>query len=201
MDVASDLFYSKGYVNTGVEEIITHCNVKKPTLYYYYESKVALGLAYLSHKENEFLGILDRLGEKSPSLQDFFIGWTNLIRRMASHKTYHGCPFGSFASQLSDKDRPDFESKLRTIKKRWLEKVSSVLRKHCPKTDESVIQKTAMETMVIYEGAANLYRMTGEVVFIQSMKDQFLKIVKNILPQEGIPKERILKDRIHKEDS
>ncbi|WP_411821830.1 TetR/AcrR family transcriptional regulator [Leptospira sp. 'Mane'] len=180
LDTAVDLFYSKGYVNTGVEEIINTCDIKKPTLYYYFESKAALGLAYLDFKEAEFLGILDRLSKRSESLSDFFIAWTTLIERAARTKKYYGCPFGSFASQLSSIDRSTFESKLRLIKKRWLEMVISILEKYSPKRKKKPedLREMALEVMVVYEGAANLYRMTGEIEFIYMMRKQFEQITK-----------------------
>ncbi|WP_167884400.1 TetR/AcrR family transcriptional regulator [Leptospira ilyithenensis] len=180
LDSAADLFYSKGYVNTGVEEIITSCDIKKPSLYYHFESKAALGLAYLDFKEKEFLGILDRLSERAESLSDFFTNWTTLIERAARAKKYYGCPFGSFASQLPTQDRNVFESKLRLIKKHWLATVISVLKKHSSKRKNSSEDhgKLALEVMVIYEGAASLYRMSGEIEFIHMMRKQFEQIAK-----------------------
>ena len=174
------MFYSKGYVNTGVEEIITSCDIKKPTLYYHFESKAVLGLAYLDFKEKEFLGILDRLSDRSESLSDFFISWTTLIERAVHAKKYYGCPFGSFASQLSVQDKITFESKLRLIKKHWLEMVISVLEKHSSKRKNTSEDKSklALEIMIVYEGAASLYRMSGEIEFIHMMRKQFEQIAK-----------------------
>ena len=42
MQVALDLFYSKGYDAVGVQEIVDKSGVTKPTLYYYFGSKKGL---------------------------------------------------------------------------------------------------------------------------------------------------------------
>lgn len=176
---ASDLFYSKGYVNTGVEEIISSCNSKKPTLYYYYKSKSDLGLAYLDFKETEFIGILERLGERSETVHDFFSSWTIQVKRAAREKNFHGCPFSSFAAQLSLEDKPLFEPKLHRIKKHWLETVSSILEKKASKKrkkDSRDYSSVAMEVMVVYVGASNLFRMTGQAEFLNAMGKQFENI-------------------------
>lgn len=42
MQCAEELFYSKGYDATGVQEIVERAGVTKPTLYYYFGSKKGL---------------------------------------------------------------------------------------------------------------------------------------------------------------
>ena len=41
-DAALDLFYAKGYDAVGVQEIVDRAGVTKPTLYYYFGSKIGL---------------------------------------------------------------------------------------------------------------------------------------------------------------
>lgn len=179
LNVAAELFYSNGYVNTGVEEIISACNSKKPTLYYYFKSKADLGLAYLDFKELEFLEIMDKLEERSETLQDFFGSWIMLVKRLAKKKEFFGCPFSSFASQLNQTSKPFFETKLHQIKKHWLAKVKNILenKSSSNKKNTSIdFDSIAMEVMVIYVGGSNLYRMTGQIEFINVMGKQFEEI-------------------------
>ena len=42
LDAALDLFYAKGYDAVGVQEIVDRAGVTKPTLYYYFGSKIGL---------------------------------------------------------------------------------------------------------------------------------------------------------------
>jgi len=184
LKTAAVLFYSKGYVNTGVEEIITICEIKKPTLYYYFKSKTDLGLAYLDYKETEFLGVLKRLGEKTETADKFFSAWTILVKRAAREGNFHGCPFSSFAAQLRLEDRPVFEEKLHSIKKNWLDTVRYVLENKLPEKRKAAhlkdMQYAASEAMVVYVGASMLYRMTGQTEFLNAMGSQFAQIAHKI---------------------
>jgi AcrR family transcriptional regulator len=42
MECAKDLFYAKGYDSVGVKEIVDSAGISKPTLYYYFGSKIGL---------------------------------------------------------------------------------------------------------------------------------------------------------------
>ena len=50
MQCAEELFYSKGYDAAGVQEIVERAGVTKPTLYYYFGSKLGLLQAILDTK-------------------------------------------------------------------------------------------------------------------------------------------------------
>lgn len=181
LDTASELFYSKGYVNTGLEEIINLCEIKKPTLYYYFKSKADLGLAYLEAKEEEFIGVLIKLGNKTKTAQEFFSAWTTLVKRSAREKNFHGCPFSSFAAQLKQEDKPFFEDKLNSIKTNWLNTVRSILEKNFPNRKKTAdMQEAASEAMVVFVGASMLYRMTGQTEFLNAMGVQFQQIADRI---------------------
>ena len=42
MECAKKLFYAKGYDAVGVQEIVDRAGITKPTLYYYFGSKLGL---------------------------------------------------------------------------------------------------------------------------------------------------------------
>lgn len=63
MECAKELFYAKGYDAVGVQEIVDRAGITKPTLYYYFGSK---------------LGLLKTL------LETKFEGWHTLIKKDAS---------------------------------------------------------------------------------------------------------------------
>ena len=50
LEKAGALFYRQGFNNTGIEEITRVVGVKKPALYYHFESKKALGNAYIEYR-------------------------------------------------------------------------------------------------------------------------------------------------------
>lgn len=57
MQCAKELFYAKGYDAVGVQEIVDRAGLTKPTLYYYFGSKLGLLKTLLETKLTEF-GIL-----------------------------------------------------------------------------------------------------------------------------------------------
>ena len=83
MAVAEDLFYSKGYEATGVQEIVNRAGITKPTLYYYYGSKRGLLDALLNERTSalrqrfldareEDVRIQDRLHAFAETMYEFF---------------------------------------------------------------------------------------------------------------------------------
>ncbi|NBU96861.1 MAG: TetR/AcrR family transcriptional regulator [Spirochaetia bacterium] len=176
LETAANLFYTKGYVNTGIEEIIGHCNIKKPSLYYYYKSKSELGLAYLDYKELEALSNFDSIHKRTKTVKDFYKSWTNHVKRSAREKSFYGCPFSAIAIQLPIEEKEIFHSTLNRIKINWLAKIQSILEEKSSKYPENQsidYSNKALETMVIYVGASNLYRMSGQIEFLTSMGNQF----------------------------
>ncbi|MDY3250095.1 MAG: helix-turn-helix domain-containing protein [Candidatus Choladocola sp.] len=54
MQCAKELFYAKGYDAVGVQEIVDRAGLTKPTLYYYFGSKLGLLKTLLETKLQEF---------------------------------------------------------------------------------------------------------------------------------------------------
>lgn len=54
MQCAKELFYAKGYDAVSVQEIVDRAGLTKPTLYYYFESKLGLLRTLLDTKTKDF---------------------------------------------------------------------------------------------------------------------------------------------------
>lgn len=54
MECAKELFYSKGYDAVGVQQIVDQAGISKPTLYYYFGSKLGLLRTLLETKFEDF---------------------------------------------------------------------------------------------------------------------------------------------------
>lgn len=59
MECALDLFYTKGYDAVGVQEIAEKAGITKPTLYYYFGSKLGLLKTILETNYEEFQRAID----------------------------------------------------------------------------------------------------------------------------------------------
>jgi AcrR family transcriptional regulator len=94
LDAADDLFYSRGVVSTGVEQICTAAGVGKPVLYRHFGSKDGLILAYLGKRKQkrraDFEDALTRAGldphERVMAIVDWMCEW---IRS----NSFRGCSF------------------------------------------------------------------------------------------------------------
>ncbi len=60
---ALNLFAEKGYESVGVQELCTVCGVTKPTLYYYFTSKLGLFQAILESEGKDFLSVVAEASE------------------------------------------------------------------------------------------------------------------------------------------
>jgi AcrR family transcriptional regulator len=68
VDAATELFRSKGYESTTMEEIAERADVSPPTLYRYFPTKVALLIAFLWKARERRADMLDDYFEKSAAL-------------------------------------------------------------------------------------------------------------------------------------
>jgi AcrR family transcriptional regulator len=101
LDVADRLFYTEGVRATGTEKIMSMAEVAKATFYRHFESKDALVLAYLEHRDQ---ALWDYLSQPTPpkdlheALTKFehYVNWPEVI----------GCPFLRIASEYPDTSHP-----------------------------------------------------------------------------------------------
>lgn len=73
MQCAKDLFYAKGYDAVGVQEIVDRAGITKPTLYYYFGSKLGLLKALLETQCGEFRVLIRKaLSENQGIREDLY---------------------------------------------------------------------------------------------------------------------------------
>ncbi|MDF2820838.1 MAG: TetR family transcriptional regulator [Clostridiales bacterium] len=68
INCAIDLFYSKGYNSVGIQELVDKAGITKPTLYYYYGSKLGLLESILELHFNKWLDDLTTAAEYNHDL-------------------------------------------------------------------------------------------------------------------------------------
>lgn len=87
LQVALELFTSKGYDGVGVQEIVDTAGITKPTLYHYFKSKEGLLKALL---EEYFGRFLKRFQEAADYQRDLTLTLTNILK--VSLEFYQGNP-------------------------------------------------------------------------------------------------------------
>jgi len=99
--VADRLFYTEGVRATGTEKIMALADVAKATFYRHFESKDALVLAYLEHRDGALWEYLSR-----PSPPKDLGEVLARFEQMANGREIIGCPFLRIASEYPDTAHP-----------------------------------------------------------------------------------------------
>lgn len=107
LEVASELFQTRGINATGVDTIVAVAGTTKMTLYKHFKTKEGLILEVLKRCNQEFLDWLtDRLGhaEKAPDkkLQRLF----DFIEEWMAAPGFHGLPFLKASAEFPNEENP-----------------------------------------------------------------------------------------------
>ncbi len=104
---ARALFYREGIRAVGVDEIVTHAGVTKPSLYRSFPSKDELAADYLRHMGEEGLARFDANlagNPKNPRAQ--FRIWLAELQVKAAKNDYRGCGTTNAAVEYPDRRHP-----------------------------------------------------------------------------------------------
>ena len=101
LEVADRLFYAEGVRATGTEKIMSTSDVAKATFYRHFESKDALVLAYLEHRDRAFWEYL-----LSPAPPADVREALARIERLVNLPEVTSCPFLRIASEYPETTHP-----------------------------------------------------------------------------------------------
>ncbi|MEL6562493.1 MAG: TetR/AcrR family transcriptional regulator, partial [Bacteroidota bacterium] len=91
VETASELFYSKGYNLTGINEIIKEAGIAKATLYSHFSSKEEICLAYLEYKDETFLGNLTEYLDTNEKGKNKILGLFDFLKQFFRDQDFNGC--------------------------------------------------------------------------------------------------------------
>ena len=101
VDIAADLFYTKGIHAVGMDEVVRSSGGAKATLYRWFPTKESLVLAVLERRDDDFWNQWARTAAEHPDapLEQLRaqIGW---IQALATRPTYRGCAFVNTAAEF-----------------------------------------------------------------------------------------------------
>ncbi len=104
---ARDLFYRQGIRAVGVDEIVTHAGVTKPSLYRSFPSKDELTADYLRHMGEEGLARFEATiaANRSDPREQLRV-WLRELQKKANKKDYRGCGTTNAAVEYPDRKHP-----------------------------------------------------------------------------------------------
>jgi AcrR family transcriptional regulator len=104
---ALDLFYREGIRATGVDEIVAHAGVTKPSLYRSFPSKDDLAAAYLRDFEEGFWRRFDAAAAAHPGdPRAQLLAYLEGLAARTAKPTYRGCGLSNAAVEFPDRGHP-----------------------------------------------------------------------------------------------
>ena len=173
LGAARQLFAEQGYSGTGISELIEKSGTSKKTFYNYFSSKRDLGEAYLRLEFEALQRRLDRLFSRFKSDYSGFIrAWVRDLKGLAASESFGGCPLSLGAGAAF----PDFQSLVADAAEGLLEQLSGYLRScdlHC---DAAVSRRLAGQIMIQYEGALQMWRITGSKEYFDAAAEILIRL-------------------------
>jgi len=118
---ARDLFYRQGIRAVGVDEIVNHAGVTKPSLYRSFPSKDELAADYLRHMGEDGLARFDATMARNPAdPRGQLRAWLAELQVRAAKRDYRGCGTTNAAVEYPDRKHParkvasDIKTRFRT---------------------------------------------------------------------------------------
>lgn len=123
LEVARELFNSKGFNATTISDLVAATGMKKGSLYFHFSGKDAIAREVLSEATAEFMDFLSTaLGGDNPgaSLENFF---RCALEKHLGTGFVGGCIFGNTALEMSDSN-PEFAGAIDKVFDEWISRVA-----------------------------------------------------------------------------
>ncbi|EQA44683.1 transcriptional regulator, TetR family [Leptospira broomii serovar Hurstbridge str. 5399] len=178
ISAALRLFYAKGYPNTGINEILETAGSFKKTLYIHFPSKRDLGKSYLSLQEASILALIERIMRREKVYSKFIKSWIRVVKRGIKSHYQFGCPIANFANQTHEDDEfrrltTDFIRRWQKLFENYLSEIGIQKKK---KATLEQIRETAEAILLYYQGAMQLYGMSGDMKYLNRLEKELLKL-------------------------
>jgi AcrR family transcriptional regulator len=102
LSTAVRLFFTQGYTQTGINQLIEASEVAKRTFYHHFASKEALGVVYLDFAASQWLAGLRASVQTRRSPQGVVRGLFEHVERFALDTQFRGCGVLNMAAEFAD---------------------------------------------------------------------------------------------------
>ncbi|MFZ4929428.1 TetR/AcrR family transcriptional regulator [Chryseobacterium sp. Mn2064] len=115
LDTAEKLFYSQGYSNTGINQIIEEADIAKASLYKHFETKTDLLIAYVQRTHQLWFSRLEAAVEKVSDPKGKILALFDHHTQRQEIRQFGGCPFIK-ANDEAETDDPRFLAEIQAAK-------------------------------------------------------------------------------------
>jgi AcrR family transcriptional regulator len=155
VDTAGRLFYTQGYVNTGINQILEEAGVVKSSLYASFRSKEEILMEYLVSAGAATDKALHDAAHKFDDPREQVLGVFDYLARIVQEDDYYGCAFLNIISEIPKGTDP-VTSQIRMQKNGVRRLFGSLLR---PIGREDL----ANELYILFEGALIGNKVHGDL--------------------------------------
>ncbi|MEU8239407.1 TetR/AcrR family transcriptional regulator [Actinoplanes missouriensis] len=156
LQVAGDLFYSRGVRAVGMDLVIKTAGVANATLYRQFPTKDELATAYLVTRNEDWWAHLRKAAAEAPDARSRIRILFDMARQDMTQPGYRGCATLNITSEFPDADHPAHVAALA-----HKHEVTQWLAEQLREAGDKEPDDTAGKLLVILDGAQVLAAATG----------------------------------------
>ncbi|MEC3966697.1 TetR/AcrR family transcriptional regulator [Flagellimonas halotolerans] len=149
---AGNLFYYQGYNSTGINEIISKCDIAKATLYSHFKSKEDICVAYLKQRHGAFMNSLKDYVNQRTESKNQLLAIFDLLRDMYLEENFQGCWGIKTLGELSP-DQTTILGVIQQQKKELLLYLGEVVGGNIANLSKAETEKISSGLYLLYESA------------------------------------------------
>lgn len=150
LDTASRLFYQQGFASTGINQVIAEADVAKGSLYNHFESKSALGQAYVKQVSTDWFNRLEAELELHHKTEEKLLAVFSFLEKNVVENRFNGCRLINILTEVAAHDEEirmlvvDHKQKFRKLLHQLAQRIEPDLEK---------AQILSDSIYLLYEGA------------------------------------------------
>ncbi len=163
-----ELFRKKGFLETGIAEILENAGAYKKTLYDHFKSKDEIGFEYLRFISKQQQEMMFKFFEKSNSASEFIDKWIRFSLREQRNFDRLDCPIALFSGEVSHLEQFRLHSKAAISI--VLDTIEIFVNKNRPDLEKVEQRELSQELYMLYLGGLKLFSLSRDKKVIEQMK-------------------------------
>lgn len=174
IETASILFYKNGYNSTGINEIIAEAGIAKATLYNHFKSKEDICLAYLRHKDANYLKDLSAYCGVMPKGKQQILAIFDFLELFFKKEEFAGCWCVKTLAEVP-KENIRIVNEIQTQKNNFISFISDLISSNLNIYSESDLKIMSRQIYLLYESAvteSHLHQKKWPILEAKSICDK-----------------------------
>lgn len=179
LDTAMRLFFSQGYLATGINQIIDEADVCKASFYSSFPSKEDLCVEYIKVSHEKWMNLLQKEIDKQKKSYDQLMAVFAFLENWMGSCSYRGCGLMNISSEV-----PETRGKIRRmiqerndVLKEAISSMVSQLKKSDPRYKNLNVEEVSNFMLMIVQGAVALSQAHADAASISHAKKNFKRFL------------------------